>query len=77
MDKVAIITTRVKALTANSRVIRTFDHFKTVLFVYVFLTQSIKAKRHLRARGIAATLRELYGQIAQVGRFLLCLKSFL
>ncbi|KAG5643381.1 hypothetical protein DXG03_000995 [Asterophora parasitica] len=41
------------------------DNAKTILFFYVLLTQSVKAKRHLRARGIVASGRELYTWIAQ------------
>ncbi|GLB37008.1 putative PLP-dependent transferase [Lyophyllum shimeji] len=41
------------------------ENAKTLLFWYVILTQSIKAQRHLRARGIVATAREIYTWIAQ------------
>lgn len=43
-----------------------FDNAKTILFFYVLLTQSVKAQRHLRARGIVTSTRELYTWIAQV-----------
>jgi len=42
-----------------------YEKTKTVLFLYVLLTQSLKAQRHLRARGIIGTFREFYTWIAQ------------
>ncbi|KAG5639034.1 hypothetical protein H0H81_007647 [Sphagnurus paluster] len=42
-----------------------FDNLKTLLFFYVLLTHSIKAQRHLRARGIRASALEIYSWIAQ------------
>ncbi|KAG6811604.1 hypothetical protein H0H92_006667 [Tricholoma furcatifolium] len=42
------------------------DNAKTLLFVYVVFTQSLKVQRHLRARGILASARELYTWLAQV-----------
>ncbi|KAK7005826.1 Sphinganine-1-phosphate aldolase [Favolaschia claudopus] len=44
---------------------RTYEAFKTVLFFYVLLTQSVKIQRHLRARGIATSIREFYTWIAR------------
>ncbi|KAJ6625827.1 PLP-dependent transferase [Mycena sp. CBHHK59/15] len=44
---------------------RTYETFKTVLFFYVLLKQSVKAQRHLRARGIVTSVREFYTWIAQ------------
>ncbi|PPQ90627.1 hypothetical protein CVT25_006610 [Psilocybe cyanescens] len=43
----------------------TLDNAKSGLFYYVLLVQAIKAKRHLRARGITASLKELYTWISQ------------
>jgi len=43
-----------------------YENAKTILFCYVVLTQSIKVQRHLRARGIAETIREFYRWISQV-----------
>lgn len=43
-----------------------YERAKTLLFLYVLLTQSIKAQRHLRARGIIGTFSEFYTWIAQV-----------
>ncbi|TFL07159.1 pyridoxal phosphate-dependent transferase [Pterulicium gracile] len=37
-----------------------YDHAKTILFVYVVLNNSRKAQRHVRARGLLTTFRELY-----------------
>lgn len=45
---------------------RTYEALKTVLFFYVVLKQSVKAQRHLRARGIITSVREFYTWIAQV-----------
>lgn len=42
------------------------DGAKSGLFYYVVFTQAIKAHRHLRARGITATVKELYTWISQV-----------
>ncbi|KAE9403922.1 PLP-dependent transferase [Gymnopus androsaceus JB14] len=42
-----------------------FENFKSLLFIYVLVTQSIKAQRHVRARGIVTTGKELYTWIAQ------------
>lgn len=44
----------------------TLDNVKSGLFYYVLLVQAIKVKRHLRARGISASLKELYTWISQV-----------
>ncbi|KAJ7772728.1 pyridoxal phosphate-dependent transferase [Mycena maculata] len=44
---------------------RTYETLKTILFFYVLLKQSVKAQRHLRARGIITTVREFYTWIAQ------------
>ncbi|KAJ6521913.1 pyridoxal phosphate-dependent transferase [Mycena vulgaris] len=44
---------------------RTYETLKTVLFFYVLFKQSIKAQRHLRARGIITSFREFYTWIAQ------------
>lgn len=49
----------------------TFDTLKTVFFVYVLLVQSVKAERHLRARGIVQTVLDAYKALAQVRRLVL------
>ncbi|THH29265.1 hypothetical protein EUX98_g4921 [Antrodiella citrinella] len=38
----------------------TYDTLKTAVFVYLLLTQTLKAHRHLRARGIRTTVKELW-----------------
>jgi hypothetical protein len=43
-----------------------FESAKTGLFLYVVLKQSLKASRHLRARGLTQTAREFWGWISQV-----------
>jgi hypothetical protein len=44
----------------------TYDNVKTILLYYVLFTQSLKAKRHLRARGIPGTFREFWSWVSQV-----------
>ncbi|KAJ6476032.1 pyridoxal phosphate-dependent transferase [Mycena vitilis] len=44
---------------------RTYEVLKTVLFFYVLFKQSVKAQRHLRARGIITSFREFYTWVAQ------------
>ncbi|KAJ7646954.1 pyridoxal phosphate-dependent transferase [Roridomyces roridus] len=44
---------------------KTYETVKTFLFFYVVLRHSIKVQRHLRARGLFTTARELYTWIAQ------------
>jgi sphinganine-1-phosphate aldolase len=46
--------------------VKTYETLKTILFFYVVLKQSVKAQRHLRARGIITSVREFYTWIAQV-----------
>ncbi|KAJ7594522.1 pyridoxal phosphate-dependent transferase [Mycena floridula] len=50
---------------ANKNVSFLFEKVKTVLFIYIILSQSLKAKRHLRARGISTTFLEFYRWISQ------------
>ncbi|KAJ7451720.1 pyridoxal phosphate-dependent transferase [Mycena galericulata] len=44
---------------------RAYETLKTILFFYVVFKQSVKAQRHLRARGIITTAREFYTWIVQ------------
>lgn len=44
----------------------TFDNTKTLLFYYILFKQSLKASRHLRARGLTGTVREFWTWISQV-----------
>ena len=46
-----------------------FDSAKSVLFYYVLLTQGVKLQRHIRARGIITSAKELYTWTAQVLQF--------
>ena len=43
-----------------------FDGAKSALFYYVLLIQGVKLQRHIRARGILTSAKELYTWIAQV-----------
>lgn len=63
----ATVRTRASALVKSPIFSQfTFDNAKTALFFYVLLTNTLKAHRHLRARGIVTSARELYTWIAQV-----------
>ncbi|KAJ7282901.1 pyridoxal phosphate-dependent transferase [Mycena rebaudengoi] len=44
---------------------KTYEALKSLLFFYVLLTQSVKAQRHLRARGLFTSVREFYTWIVQ------------
>ncbi|KAF9073647.1 PLP-dependent transferase [Rhodocollybia butyracea] len=48
-----------------------FENFKSLFFIYFLVTHSLKAQRHLRARGIVTTTKEIYAWIAQRVIFLL------
>ncbi|PFH53702.1 hypothetical protein AMATHDRAFT_54119 [Amanita thiersii Skay4041] len=41
------------------------DTAKTVLFWYVLLTQTLKIQRHVRARGLGSSMRDVYIWVAQ------------
>jgi sphinganine-1-phosphate aldolase len=43
----------------------TFDNAKTALFYYIILKQSLKASRHLLARGLTGTIQEFWRWISQ------------
>lgn len=43
------------------------DAAKTVLFVYTLLAQTVRVRRHLRARGLRQTFREVWTWLCQVG----------
>lgn len=47
------------------RAVFTLDHIKTALFVYVLLTRSVKAQRHLWARGLTQTVRDFVSWLTQ------------
>ncbi|KIK69113.1 hypothetical protein GYMLUDRAFT_91502 [Collybiopsis luxurians FD-317 M1] len=42
-----------------------YENLKTLLFIYVLFTQTIKAHRHIRARGAVTTVKEIYAWIVQ------------
>lgn len=42
------------------------DLAKSVLFYYVLATWTLKAKRHLAARGLVTSFKEVYASIAKV-----------
>ncbi|KAL0956770.1 hypothetical protein HGRIS_002890 [Hohenbuehelia grisea] len=53
-----------------------YESAKTLLFFYVVFTNFVKAKRHLRARGVSETVQELYRRILAFGiRLILRLPS--
>ncbi|KAF9010763.1 pyridoxal phosphate-dependent transferase [Cyathus striatus] len=68
------VSTRNKARDIASLLLTqfNFNNAKTALFVYVVLNYVLKAKRHLRARGISTTGSELYTCISKyvIGLFL-------
>lgn len=57
---VKTVTTTVLKQYAN------YDGFKSILFFYVLFTQSLKAKRHLRARGLTPTVVQFWKWLSQV-----------
>ena len=65
MSAVAAIATA-RAHDAFQRYAVMFDTAKTVLFVYVLLTNGLKARRHIRARGFRQTIAELWTWLCQV-----------
>jgi sphinganine-1-phosphate aldolase len=44
----------------------TLNNAKSALFYYVLFVQLVKARRHLRARGIIASAKDVYTWAAQV-----------
>ena len=56
----------VGALRARLDTHFTFENTKTMLFIYVVLIQSLKASRHLRARGLTGTAHEFWRWISHV-----------
>ena len=61
---------------APLQVLLSFDSAKSALFYYVLLTQGVKLQRHIRARGIITSAKELYTWIAQVLQFSLAPVSY-
>ncbi|KAF9541396.1 PLP-dependent transferase [Agrocybe pediades] len=70
-----VATTR-NALKNYASLILTLDNVKSGLFYYLILLHAIKAKRHLQARGITTTAKEIYLWVSQqVIRLILRLPS--
>ncbi|KIY61722.1 PLP-dependent transferase [Cylindrobasidium torrendii FP15055 ss-10] len=61
------LTTWTKAILFNPAV----DNAKTILFLYFFVTHLLRVHRHIRARGIVTTGKEIYTWCAQRVIFLL------
>jgi sphinganine-1-phosphate aldolase len=57
------------SITQYTPLLFSFDSAKSALFYYVLLTQGVKLQRHIRARGIVTSAKELYTWIAQVLQF--------
>ncbi|PSR73222.1 hypothetical protein PHLCEN_2v10943 [Hermanssonia centrifuga] len=47
-----------------------FDYLKSTLFLYVVLTRSVQAQRHLRARGLVPTVTDFWRWLSQRVLFL-------
>lgn len=63
----ALIARAKTAVSALSPVGRSYwQNFTNAVVVYLLLTRAIKAQRHLRARGVLQTLRDLYKWVLQV-----------
>ncbi|KAG6817495.1 hypothetical protein H0H87_008120 [Tephrocybe sp. NHM501043] len=58
-------TIRTRAIALATAPLLSFDNAKSLLFLYVVLTNFLKVQRHLRARGIVASAREVYAWIAR------------
>nr|GAT58568.1 sphinganine-1-phosphate aldolase [Mycena chlorophos] len=48
-----------------ARTTRAFEALKSLLFLYVVARYALKSVRHVRARGVATTVREFYTWVAQ------------
>ncbi|KAF9050348.1 pyridoxal phosphate-dependent transferase [Panaeolus papilionaceus] len=59
------VTTAKNSIKHYGSLLLTLDNAKSLLFYYVVLTQVIKAHRHLRARGVVSTSKEVYVWISQ------------
>ncbi|KAF8149467.1 pyridoxal phosphate-dependent transferase [Crassisporium funariophilum] len=59
------ISTARSAVKQYASILLTLDGAKSALFYYVLLTHAVRVKRHLRARGITASAKELYTWISQ------------
>ena len=61
-----IISTAKGSIRQYVPLLLSFDSAKSALFYYVLLTQAVKLRRHIRARGIITSAKELYTWMAQV-----------
>ena len=63
----ALIARAKSAALALSPVGRSYwQNFTNAVVVYLLLTRTLKAHRHLRARGILQTIRDFYKWVLQV-----------
>ncbi|TCD65353.1 hypothetical protein EIP91_002792 [Steccherinum ochraceum] len=58
MDSVRTLAIRAKGRVATAA--SAYDTLKTVVFLYLLLTQARKVHRHLRARGVVATTKDIW-----------------
>ncbi|KAF8658238.1 hypothetical protein AX16_002015 [Volvariella volvacea WC 439] len=61
----SVVSARLNQVVKSPVLLLTYERLKTALFFYVLFTQSTKLKRHVRARGLRASLGEVYQWIAQ------------
>ena len=68
-------STRVLLLVANTshsvvrstlRSLLSLDNAKTMLFLYVVLSYALKVERHIRARGLSRTVKDILRNVKQV-----------
>lgn len=64
MDNVRVLISRARGRVATAA--GAYDTLKTAVFLYLLLTQALKVHRHLRARGIVATTKDLWQWAARV-----------
>ena len=69
MDSLAPHTRLVVATVARVDSLPVVRNLKTLLFLHFILRRSLKAWRHVRARGLRRTVRELYIYAVRVRRF--------
>ena len=62
------LRSKATALVTAPLISKAFAKAKTFLLFYVVLTHSLRAYRHLRARGVASSAHEAYLWIARVRR---------
>jgi sphinganine-1-phosphate aldolase len=62
------MSTIVASIREKARQTSFLESVKTLVFVYVILRQSVKANRHLRARGVRETVLDFWSWLCQVCR---------